>query len=808
MESSVSDIQWASKDIVFVLSFDGKVYRSRNGGRSWEDQHANMRSTGHKIREIKISPVNQRHIFFLGSHGHHVATTDLGESYYPVSFPLTDIRMHPRDANVLLSAVMTPACGRAAHPADEHLPPALRDRARTDCFKQLFLSRDLGKSWTHLYDYVMHYDWLPQPQHAHGHVSLTVLATVHAEQTGNQPFGRWNVDVNLVVSKDLFQSEPELLVPHGNVFLFGGSGFVFVIGLDPEDQGSLRMQVAKSLDGLSPESFKQAMLPVSLREHSYTILDASEDSVFLHVNHQPFSEQAYAGHIYVSDSTGTQFSLSLPFNHRNALGKCDFASLEGIEGIFLANLVDELEMAEQQHHSPDTHVEGHDSHAQTPLRVKTVISFNKGAQWTHLAAPDTDADGNPYRCKHEGTCQLHLHGKTHGYGPFYSVASARGLVMATGVVGPYLQSVPGLINTYFSEDGGLTWREVAKGSHIYELGDHGGLIVMASDQHPTDTLYYSWDHARTWTAFRFTSEPILVENIITEPSSSDPHFIVYGAATGAQHAGAGVLVYVDFARLHPRACTGIDAPGVDASDYELWSPHDGRTGGKCLMGHTLTYVRRKAAAQCQNPSSEPKPSFVSHCACTLRDFECDVGYMRDGPEEPCVPDASADAMLRAHAEDRCTGQASYRVSKGYRRVPGNTCVGGAEWTGLVVPCPSGWLAPSSSSTSILLVAVLLLLVGLCVAKTEAFDTYLASLRSRFKSTQGYMQVGVDDTHPHSAQHMQTNVFDDDVLGTVDESDDQDQRASILLNGDINKSKNVKAATFSAPPALQPPPDEQ
>ena len=34
------------------------------------------------------------------------------------------------------------------------------------------------------------------------------------------------------------------------------------------------------------------------------------------------------------------------------------------------------------------------------------------------------------------------------------------------------------VNTYFSRDAGLTWFEIAKGSHIYEFGDHGALIVM------------------------------------------------------------------------------------------------------------------------------------------------------------------------------------------------------------------------------------------------------------------------------------------------------------------------------------------
>ncbi len=37
------------------------------------------------------------------------------------------------------------------------------------------------------------------------------------------------------------------------------------------------------------------------------------------------------------------------------------------------------------------------------------------------------------------------------------------------------------LNTYLSRDSGLTWQELIKGSHLYEIGDHGGLLVLADD---------------------------------------------------------------------------------------------------------------------------------------------------------------------------------------------------------------------------------------------------------------------------------------------------------------------------------------
>jgi hypothetical protein len=51
--------------------------------------------------------------------------------------------------------------------------------------------------------------------------------------------------------------------------------------------------------------------------------------------------------------------------------------------------------------------------------------------------------------------------------------------MGNGNVGNYLSNREDLINTYLSRDAGLTWYEVKKGIHLYEISDHGAVIVMA-----------------------------------------------------------------------------------------------------------------------------------------------------------------------------------------------------------------------------------------------------------------------------------------------------------------------------------------
>ena len=58
------------------------------------------------------------------------------------------------------------------------------------------------------------------------------------------------------------------------------------------------------------------------KEHSYTFLDTTEGSVFLHINH--FGEKSRYGHIYTSDSEGLRFSQSVKYNVRTNENQCDF----------------------------------------------------------------------------------------------------------------------------------------------------------------------------------------------------------------------------------------------------------------------------------------------------------------------------------------------------------------------------------------------------------------------------------------------------------------------------------------------------
>lgn len=66
-------------------------------------------------------------------------------------------------------------------------------------------------------------------------------------------------------------------------------------------------------------------------------------------------------------------------------------------------------------------------------------------------------------------------------------------------------------------------------SFIYEIGDHGGLIVFAQDIKETNKILYTWDEGLTFDDIYFVNNfTIDVDNIITEPSNMEQKFIMYG----------------------------------------------------------------------------------------------------------------------------------------------------------------------------------------------------------------------------------------------------------------------------------------
>jgi hypothetical protein len=60
---------------------------------------------------------------------------------------------------------------------------------------------------------------------------------------------------------------------------------------------------------------------------------------------------------------------------------------------------------------------------------------------------------------------------------------------------------------------------VRPGSYIYEIGDHGAIIVIAKKNEPIDSIEFTWDEGLTWETLKITDKKIRVQNIIIEPNS-------------------------------------------------------------------------------------------------------------------------------------------------------------------------------------------------------------------------------------------------------------------------------------------------
>lgn len=396
-------------------------------------------------------------------------------------------------------------------------------------------------------------------------------------------------------------------------------------------------------------NFKYAQLPEILKEHSYTMVDTSEGSAFINVNHLRPNSQL--GTVYISDSTGSRFAISLEDNVRTEDGQCDFERVRGLEGIYIANVYDPEQAALYKEDAVDLQ------------RFKqTRISFDKGSRWQPIAPPRDEW------CQ---DCGLHLHSVSSRlqYGPLYSTENSIGVILSTGNVGKHLSYRADQVNTYLSRDGGLEWHRINEGSHIYEIGDHGGLIVLASDQHATTVLQYSWDEGLTWESFQFSEDPVEVTNILTEPSNTATRFVVYGTTQTKNDNGRieeqGIVATVDFKNLHQRNCQGVTTPNDKDSDYEEWTPN-GKINPECLMGKKVTYVRRKREAQCFNGEEMERQKLIDFCKCTEEDWECDLGFHR-GEDGTCQMNPFFEVNYDAPKE--CNDY--YYVTQGYRKVAGN-----------------------------------------------------------------------------------------------------------------------------------------
>ncbi|XP_954685.1 sortilin-like protein, putative [Theileria annulata] len=715
-DSLVEDLVWCGPEnhVVLLKTASGRLYRSTNSGKQWSEITNTLSNsssstvntvsnTNNTMNSNSSNSVDKFHVdsmFVCESDKNVVAVLGTGNTHYISSDgALTfkqlgfkgEINMfffHPTKASWSLLSTWEGDC--------------LSKGTGGDCKHVVYASRDLGSSFRRVAEYVGQFSW-GDPTHGSAD---RIYFSRYDMAFGDQPKqDGWNDAISFRYTDDYGATQHQLL-SGGNKFLVS-NGYIFVARVADSSRQTVKLCVSTD-NGVT---FNEARISTELDEKSYTILDTSEGAVIIHVGHHYEGSDVEVGNVYISDASGLNYSLSLPNNVRASSGECEFDKVLSMEGIYLANFRDDSGGYLDPSQQFKTHVNGNVAtksdnmtqiekkrrnvgHKKIESNVRTVISFNKGAQWNYLTPPKVDSYGQQYQCDPD-RCYLHLHGITQfkNFAPFYSVENAVGLILGTGNVGDHLSFDAANVNTFLSRDGGLTWREVHKGAFIYEFGDHGGLLVMAQDQSRTREVVFSWNEGASWFDFSLSKHDLSVNNIVIEPSSSATEFLLYG-----NRNGVGVVFHLDFATLNQPACRGIWAINSSSSDYETWVPRD-MAGNECLLGKKVTYKRRKQASECFNGRDFKRSVDRELCQCTRQDYECEVGFTRSIGSDVC--------KVEGHFLERegCTS-ASYFYTNAYRKVPGDVCVGGWVPDLVAVPCPPH--SPLSKESKLLLAFMLVL----------------------------------------------------------------------------------------------------
>lgn len=614
----------------------GTVFRSDNEGKSWK---AVSGPPSGKAMLLIEHPYDPKQAFILSNAEEHWRTTDRGATWQRFRTP-------------------DPPAVRAGIPLDFHAD----EKHRTYI---LYTGRKCSK-WSPLrgsvchdvayyttdafatdvkqaMDVVLRCNWAKTtrevvvPQHAMTRIfCLAWDESVHQ----NAPTGQQSASkTRMWASDDFFKTRRIVDLGLGRdargFMGLGASRRYLITALQDPTQGrGKELSLYVSLDA---ETWSKAQFPHGqlLHESAYTILDGPQFHLLVDV----LDAASNTGSLFMSDSSGTQFGLSLHGTQRNAMGIVDYEHLANIDGVAIANIRTEAALA----------------------RVKTKVTHDEGSHWTYLAAPRTDVDGHSIGCNTADPehCALHLHAlvQPHNLGRTFS-SSAPGLVMGVGSVGEVLKPYDDC-DTFLSTDAGATWTMVARHPHKYEFGDQGGLLVLVPDTGATDVLRYSFNY-KTWHTLQLgtTITPFVLTTI---PDSTALKFLLIGSrARGAgDDSQRHAALFVDFAPLKKRKC--------GSRDFEQWYPQG--PNGACLMGHRQWYRRRKADADCVVLDKFHDPvAHVDPCQCTEADYECDFGFVR-APSGKCEPSGAIAVPPGAcqRKGDTFTG------SSGYRKVPGNTC---------------------------------------------------------------------------------------------------------------------------------------
>ncbi|KAI1311572.1 vacuolar protein sorting/targeting protein PEP1 [Mortierella claussenii] len=653
-EHNQDTVFYFPKSDVVVLKLETHVYISQNDGKDWEEYEVDGIVTG-----VQRNPYDDVRAV-IGTSGHkQYLTQDRGLNWDVMELPLASAAtsfganpwsFHPTEPEWMIYLGET-GC---SYEREDH------------CHVEAFYTKDSGMNWRPLATWVRSCAWARDTNFKQVNVE-GIYCEQYEDRSGSQKtLMSHNTPVKFVYTDNYMRTSQTLFESIVGYAIY--SDYLIAAEYVPSQ---VALRVAVTMDGIK---FSPAHYPSNFDvvNPAYTVLDSTTRSVFMAINviDRPGSK---VGNLFTSNSNGTYFSLSKKYVSESDMGNVDFEKMQGIDGVALLNEV----------------INPNEANQGKQKELRSMITVDNGNTWSALHAPEVDSDNQRYDC---GTdCNLHLHNyldRKH-VEDMFSSPSIPGMVIGVGNVGKSLGEYE-QGNTFLTRDGGHSWREILHGPHQYDFGDQGSIILLVKDdERPTDHVIYSLDHGKTFQQYEFSTEKVIVRDIVTKPGGIAKSFLLFATPLAGGSNTAKQLIYqIDFEGLDLRKCV-LNLQDESNDDFERWSLADLR-GEQCMFGRKVEYYRRIEDHQCFVGELEVNPrEIVSNCQCTANDFECDYNYEPDGSGK-CVLIKDAKPV-QINEKEMCAslpeGQNFYYESIGYRKMAFSSCVGDHELFGTKKYCP-------------------------------------------------------------------------------------------------------------------------
>ncbi|KAK0098602.1 hypothetical protein PV326_006350 [Microctonus aethiopoides] len=539
--------------------------------------------------------------------------------------------------------------------------------------RTLYLTTDMGKTWTHLHPYVKAFFWST--------FNSKSLLIERKYEKGTSTV----IEKPLKIDDENLSDDVKFLIRNVEDFQIRRDYMFATKKPSATEDRSVTNDTLDLWISYKNQSFVLAQFNTELDTKNYHIVDVSNDRIFVAVSHSETHINLYVSEVI--DDRVARFTLSLEgimtffpnitwknswLNEVAEEPFTDLYKVEGLRGIYIAS------------HVKDLPKEG----AVGPEHLESLITYDHGVTWNKIKAPIADHEMSPY----PSNWSLHLSQRFSQLFPvtrsvsIMSSKSAPGIIMATGVMGSSLKGHPAL---YVSRDAGLTWKQVLKDFYFFNIGDHGGVLVAVKyfkSRGEIRDILFSTDEGRNWQSYRFNEDMLRVYGLMTEPGENTTVFTMFGSNPG-QHRW--LIIKVDLRNVFERDCT--------TDDFKLWSPSStDQPGMTCILGRKEVYQRRAQKVNCYIGVDYDRPVISDICPCDFQDYECDFGFVKSDNPFHCIRQTfseNAGETVKNYdpfkIPETCAPGKFYNRTKGYRKISDDECTGGAsrKFEPDEIPCP-------------------------------------------------------------------------------------------------------------------------